>query len=89
MLDRLAKRSVERRLARSLDDASRFDRLLRYVAGRRNIYTWVFTCSLVIGRPANGFILICFLGVATAAIHIFRALQIRGTFRGKIAPATS
>jgi hypothetical protein len=83
ILDRLAKRSVERRLARSLDDVSRFDRLLRYVAGRRNIYTWLFTICLAIGLPANGFVLLCFWGIATAPIHIFRALQIRlSIFRG-------
>jgi phosphatidylglycerophosphate synthase len=77
LLDRLAKRSVERQLARSLDDASRFDRLFRYVAGRRNIYTWLFTFCLAIGLPANGFIVLCFWGIATAAVHIVRALQIR------------
>jgi len=77
LLDRLAKRSVERRLARSLDDVARFDRLFRYIGGRRNIYTWLFTFCLCIGRPVTGFILICLWGIATAVIHLFRALQIR------------
>lgn len=77
VLERLAKWSVERRLGRSLDDVSRFDRLVRYVAGRRNIYTWLFACCLLIGVPAAGFVLLCSWGVASAVIHIFRALQIR------------
>jgi 1L-myo-inositol 1-phosphate cytidylyltransferase / CDP-L-myo-inositol myo-inositolphosphotransferase len=77
VLERLAKWSVERRLGRSLDDVSRFDRLMRYVAGRRNIYTWLFTLCLLFGAPATGFVLLCAWGVAGAVIHIFRALQIR------------
>jgi 1L-myo-inositol 1-phosphate cytidylyltransferase / CDP-L-myo-inositol myo-inositolphosphotransferase len=88
-LERLAKWSVELRVGRSIDDVSRFDRLVRYVAGRRNIYTWLFTFCLLAGAPATGFILLCFWGMATAAIHIFRALQIRCTFPNKIAAAIS
>jgi phosphatidylglycerophosphate synthase len=84
-LERLAKRSVKLRVGRSIDDVSRFDRFVRYVAGRRNIYTWLFTFCLLTGTPATGFILLCLWGMATAAIHIFRALQIRYTFRNKIA----
>src|SRR6266446_10572043 len=76
VLDRLAKWSVERKLGRSLDDVSRFDRVVRYVSGRRNIYTWLFAFCLLIGQPALGFVLLCGWGMATAAIHIFRAFQI-------------
>ena len=84
-LERLAKWSVKRRVGRSIDDVSGFDRFVRYVAGRRNIYTWLFTFCLLTGRPATGFILLCLWGMATAAVHIFRALQIRYTFQNKIA----
>jgi phosphatidylglycerophosphate synthase len=79
-LERVARGYVQRRVGRSLDDVSRFDRLVRSVAGRRNIYTWLFTFCLVIGAPANGFIWICLWGMASAVIHIFRALQIRYLF---------
>jgi phosphatidylglycerophosphate synthase len=75
-VERVAKWFVKRRVGRSIDDVSRFDRLLRRVAGRRNIYTWLFTLCLLTGAPASGFILLCFWGIATAVIHIFRALQI-------------
>ena len=84
-LERLAKWSVKRRVGRSIDDVSGFDRFVRYVAGRRNIYTWLFTFCLLTGTPATGFILLCLWGMATAAVHIFRALQIRYTFQNKIA----
>jgi phosphatidylglycerophosphate synthase len=88
-LERLARGYVQRRVGRSLDDVSRFDRLVRSVAGRRNIYTWLFTFCLVIGAPANGFIWICLWGMASAVVHIFRALQISCTFPNKIAAAIS
>jgi len=84
-LERLAKWSVKLRVGRSIDDVSGFDRFVRYVAGRRNIYTWLFTFCLLTGTPATGFILLCLWGIATAAIHIFRAVQIRYTFQNKIA----
>jgi phosphatidylglycerophosphate synthase len=84
-LERLAKRSVKMRVGRSIDDVSRFDRLVRYVAGRRNIYTWLFTFCLLIGTPATGFILLCSWGMATAAIHIFRAVQISRMFPNRLA----
>ena len=89
LLARRAKGFVGRKLGRSLDDASRFDRLVRYVAGRRNIYTWLFTFSLALGMPANGFIGLCFWGMASAVIHIFRALQIRSASSPKNVVAIS
>jgi 1L-myo-inositol 1-phosphate cytidylyltransferase / CDP-L-myo-inositol myo-inositolphosphotransferase len=88
-LERLAKRSVKLRVGRSIDDVSRFDRLVRYLAGRRNIYTWLFTFFLIIGAPAKGFIWLCFWGMASAVIHIFRALQIRSAFPNKTVAAIS
>ena len=42
LVDRLAKRSVKSRLGRNLDDVSAFDRFVRYIGGRRNIYIWLF-----------------------------------------------
>src|SRR5438132_1961426 len=78
-LERLARWSAVVRLGRKLDDASRFDRLMRYVAGRRNIYTWLFAFCLLIGMPASGFVLLCCWGIASSAIHIFRAIQVRGS----------
>jgi phosphatidylglycerophosphate synthase len=88
-LERVARGYVQRRVGRSLDDVSRFDRLVRSVAGRRNIYTWLFTFCLVIGAPANGFIWICLWGMASAVIHLFRALQIRYLFPNKVDAAIS
>jgi len=75
--ERLARRSVEPKLGRSLNDVSRFDRLVRCVAGRRNIYTWLFTFFLLLGAPATGFVLLCCWGIASNVLHMIRASQIR------------
>jgi phosphatidylglycerophosphate synthase len=75
--ERLARRSIEPKLGRNLNDASRFDRLVRCVAGRRNIYTWLFTLLLLLGAPATGFVVLCCWGIASNLLHIIRASQIR------------
>jgi phosphatidylglycerophosphate synthase len=87
-LERMAIQAVQRRIGRNLDDFTPFDRLVRLVAGRRNIYTWLFAFFLLIGAPATGFIWICFWGVASAIIHIFRALQIVFSGQDKVAPTS-
>ncbi len=75
--ERIAKWFARQKIGRTLDDFSGFDRMVRVIAGRRNIYTWLFTFCLIIGRPAGGFVFICGWGITTAAVHIFRALQVR------------
>jgi hypothetical protein len=88
-MERMANQAVQRRIGRNLDDFAPFDRLVRLVAGRRNVYTWLFVFFLLIGAPATGFIWICFWGVTSAVIHIFRALQIGFTGQGKVAPTST
>jgi hypothetical protein len=88
-LERAARQAVQRRIGRNVDDFAPFDRLVRIVAGRRNIYTWLFAFFLVIGAPATGFIWLCCWGVASAVIHILRALQIGFAGHDKIAPTST
>jgi len=88
-LERVAKQAVQRRIGRNLDDFAPFDRLVRIVAGRRNIYTWLFTFFLVIGAPATGFIWLCGWGMASAVIHILRALQVGFADEDKVAPTST
>lgn len=88
-LERVAKQTIQRRIGRNLDDFAPFDRLVRIVAGRRNIYTWLFTFFLFIGDPAIGFIWLCFWGMGSAVIHILRALQIGFAVQEKVAPTST
>ena len=76
LLDRLAKRSVKRRLGRNLDDVSAFDRFVRCLGGRRNIYIWLFGLGLAVGVSRSAFVPLCLWGAATAAVHVVRGLQI-------------
>jgi phosphatidylglycerophosphate synthase len=77
LLDRLAKRAVKKKLGRNLDDVSNFDRFVRCIGARRNINIWILIAALALGDAANGFVLICWWGAATALAHLVRALQIR------------
>jgi phosphatidylglycerophosphate synthase len=77
LVDRLAKRSVKKKVGRNLDDVSNIDRFVRCIGGRRNINIWILIAALALGDAANGFVLICWWEAATAAVHIVRAFQIR------------
>jgi phosphatidylglycerophosphate synthase len=81
LLDRLAKRAVKKKIGRNLDDVSNFDRFVRCIGARRNINIWILIAALALGDGANGFVLICWWGAATAAVHVFRALQIRAPLK--------
>jgi hypothetical protein len=76
LLDRLAKRAVKKKVDRNLDDVSNFDRFVRCIGARRNVNIWILIAALALGDAANGFVLICFWGAATATAHLVRALQI-------------
>lgn len=82
LFDRLAKRAVKKKVGRNLDDVSNFDRFVRCIGARRNINIWILIAALVLGDPANGFVLICWWGAASAAAHIVRAMQIAYTDAG-------
>ena len=77
LVDRLAKRAVKKKVGRNLDDVSNIDRFVRCIGGRRNINIWILIAALALGDAANGFVLICWWGAATAAVHLIRAWQIR------------
>ena len=76
VVDGFARRFVQRRTGRSLDDVNRFDRALRLIGGRRNIYTWMFAISLICRAPAIGFTAFCVWGIFSAAIHVARAFWV-------------
>jgi phosphatidylglycerophosphate synthase len=77
LVDRLAKRAVKKKVGRNLDDVANFDRFVRWIGGRRCINIWILAAGLLLGDPANAFVLICGWMAATAAVHVVRALQIR------------
>lgn len=78
LFDRWAKRAVKQRTGRNLDDVAPFDRAVRFVGGRRNIYVWMFAAGLLAGIPDKAFLALCGWGALTAALHVGRAFQLCG-----------
>ncbi len=73
LIDRLAKVVVKKRTGRNLDDLAPFERFVRLIGGRRNIYIWILGCGLALGAADNGFVSLCWWGAVTAAVHTLRA----------------
>lgn len=78
LIDQLARRVVKKRVGRNLDDVAPFDRCVRLIGGRRNIYIWMLAVGLLLRIPDKAFIALCCWGGMTAAIHVGRALWISG-----------
>ena len=72
-LDLAAKGSIVFTQKRLIDELSRFDRLVRLLGGRRNIYVWILAAGLLLGAPAKAFIVIAWWEVMTALVHVPRA----------------
>jgi hypothetical protein len=79
--DQLAKTTAQKKIDRLLDDHSPFDRFVRLIGARRDIYLWSLGIGLAVGRAAETYRLCAWWGVITAATHIFRAITI--TLRGE------
>jgi phosphatidylglycerophosphate synthase len=73
-LDAIAKGSILFTYQKLIDELGPFDRFVRFVGGRRNVYVWILAVSLLAGTPAKGFITIACWETATAAVHIPRAI---------------
>jgi phosphatidylglycerophosphate synthase len=69
----LAKLSVIRSCGRTLDELGDFNRLVRLIGGRRNIYVWIFALGVLFGAPAEAFKLMAIWAALTAAVQVPRA----------------
>jgi 1L-myo-inositol 1-phosphate cytidylyltransferase / CDP-L-myo-inositol myo-inositolphosphotransferase len=72
-IDLIAKGSVLLTYGKLIDELSPFDRLIRLIGGRRNIYIWILAIGIVMGNPARAFVVAAWWEVLTAAVHIPRA----------------
>ena len=73
VLDGVAKGSVYFTCGKVIDELSPFERMVRLVGGRRNVYVWILTIGLFLGAPGKAFIVMAWLEVATALVHLPRA----------------
>jgi phosphatidylglycerophosphate synthase len=76
LVDQLARRVVKRRVGRNLDDVAPFDRFVRLIGARRNIYVWIFAAGLLLRIPDKAFVVLCWWGALTAVVHVARAVWI-------------
>jgi phosphatidylglycerophosphate synthase len=72
-IDGFAKGSVYFTTGKTIDELGTFERLVRLLGGRRNIYVWILTVGLLLGAPAKAFVLMAWLEAATALVHLPRA----------------
>lgn len=72
-LDLIAKGSILFRYGRLIDELGPFDRFIRLIGGRRNIYVWILAVGVLLRNPAEAFVVIAWWESITAAIHLPRA----------------
>jgi phosphatidylglycerophosphate synthase len=80
-LDAIAKASILFTYRKLIDELGPFDRFVRFVGGRRNVYVWILALGLLLGAPAKAFITMAWWETATAAVHLPRAMWALWTFR--------
>jgi 1L-myo-inositol 1-phosphate cytidylyltransferase / CDP-L-myo-inositol myo-inositolphosphotransferase len=73
-VDGILKGSIYFTTGKLIDELGSFERMVRLVGGRRNVYVWILTAGFLVGAPAKAFVLMALLQTATAAVHLPRAL---------------
>jgi phosphatidylglycerophosphate synthase len=71
-VDGILKGSVYFTTGKLIDEMGTFERLVRLVGGRRNVYIWILTIGFLLGAPAKAFSAMAWLEAATAAVHLPR-----------------
>src|SRR5438552_10805830 len=76
-LDGIGKLGVYVAAEKSLVGPGLFDRIVRLVGGRRNIYVWVLVACVLLAMPEKALIVMAFWEVATAAVDLLHSGWIR------------
>jgi len=80
-LDGIGKLGVYVPAEKLLVEPGIFDRIVRLVGGRRNIYIWVLLACIALGTPAKALIVMAFWEVATAAVDLLHSCWVRYALR--------
>jgi 1L-myo-inositol 1-phosphate cytidylyltransferase / CDP-L-myo-inositol myo-inositolphosphotransferase len=80
-LDGIGKLGVYGAAEKSLVEPGLFDRIVRLIGGRRNIYVWVLIACVVLGAPEKVLIVMAFWEVATAAVDLLHSFWIQYALR--------
>lgn len=73
-VDGILKGSIYFTTGKLIDELGTFERLVRLIGGRRNVYVWILTIGLLLGAPAKAFIAMAWLETATAGVHLPRVV---------------
>jgi phosphatidylglycerophosphate synthase len=71
-LDKIGKHIARLRIGVLLDDYQPFDRFVRLIAARRDVYLWALAIGLAFGAAASTYRLCAFWGLITAGVHLLR-----------------
>jgi len=88
-LDGIGKHGVYVPAEKRLVEPHFFDRIVRLVGGRRNIYIWVLIVAVALGVPAKALIVMACWEVVTAAVDLLHASWIRREIQARPAQAGS
>jgi 1L-myo-inositol 1-phosphate cytidylyltransferase / CDP-L-myo-inositol myo-inositolphosphotransferase len=69
-IDAIAKGAVLFKTGKLIDELNTFERIVRLVGGRRNIYVWILAIGILFGAPAKAFVAMIWLEAITAAVHL-------------------
>ncbi len=75
-VDGILKSGVRFATGRSIEELGTFERLVHLIGGRRNVMVWMLTIGFLFGATAQAFIIMPWLVLATAALHLPRAIWV-------------
>jgi 1L-myo-inositol 1-phosphate cytidylyltransferase / CDP-L-myo-inositol myo-inositolphosphotransferase len=84
VLDQLVKPVARAYTGRQIDDVSAFDRFVRLIGARRNIYVWSLALGVLFDAAAFAYQFCAVWGALTTLVHALRAGMIAA--RGKVHP---
>jgi len=80
-IDGMIKSGVRYVSGRSIEELGTFERTLHFVSGRRNVFVWLLTIGFLLGAPTRAFVFMTWLALATAILHLPRAIAVFSRFR--------
>jgi len=75
-IDGIAKGVVYFRTGKTIDELNTFERMVRLIGGRRNVYVWILAIGVLLHAPEKAFIVMAWLEAATAVVHLPHAAWI-------------
>ncbi len=79
-IDGMIKSGIRYTSGRSIEELGAFERTLHFVSGRRNVFVWILTIGFLLGAPTSAFIIMTWLAIGTAILHLPRAIAVFSRF---------